>query len=270
MKYVDGKMRKLILIAINVIALFLMSSNNIRQALTGLVIVFGCYVFLLFVYIRTPKENYQLTKGLLRPVPRSNYKFERIITYEVEEAVLTEETWEKLKEVLNSFALEFLYVNFPNVKWDSQFYLMRYSEYSAGQFINMGFYENMLMEEKPTSPIILNEAFVYAVIRFDDFGIIRPIVEHELVHYALWKKGKKFHDHEEDFENKLEELNIPSNNADKSQAYSFTIDRFVTENGFKDILYLAIPSSKQSDKEEYEKLIKKYKEKYLLKINDKE
>lgn len=263
-------MRKLILIAINGIALFLMSSNNIRQALTGLVIVLGCYVFLLFAYIHTPKENYQLTKILLRPAPKSNYKWERIITYEVEEGVLTEETWKKLKEVLNSFALEFLHVNFPNVKWDSQFYLMRYSEYSAGQFINIGFYENLLMAEKPTSPIILNEAIVYAVIKFDDFGIIRPIVEHELVHYALWKEGKKFQDHAEDFENKLEELNIRSNDADKSQVYSFGIDRVVTKNGFKDILCLAIPPSKQSNKEEYENIIKEYKVKYFLKTNNEE
>lgn len=263
-------MRKLIMIAVNVIALFLMSSNNIRQALTGLVIVIGCYVFLLFTYIHTPKENYQLTKVFSRPASKSSYKWERIIAYGVEEGVLTEETWGKLKEVLNSFALEFLHANFPNVKWDSQFYLMRYSEYSAGQFINMGFYENLLMAEKPTAPIILNEAFIYAVIKFDDFGIIRPIVEHELVHYALWKEGKKFQDHAEDFENKLEELNIRSNDADRSQVYSFGIDRIITEKGFKDILCLAIPPIKQSNKEEHENIIKEYKEKYLLKIKNKE
>jgi len=263
-------MRKLIFSTINVIALFLMSSNNIKQALTGLVMICSCYVFLLISYMHTPKENYQLRKVPLRPILRKGYKFERIVSYEVEEDVLTEKTWEVLKSVLNSFALEFLHVNFPDVKWDSQFYLMRHSEYLAGQFINIGFYENLLMPEKPIAPIILNEAFVYAVIKFNDFEIIKAIVEHELVHYALWKEGKKFHDHEEDFENKLEELNILSNDAEKTQAYGFRINRVSLEDGFEDILCLAIPPSKFSNKGEYEGIIKVYREKCLLKLNDKE
>lgn len=270
-------MRKLVFLTINVIALFLMSSNNIKQALTGLAMICACYVFLLISYIHTPKEYYQLRKVSprpirevsLRPIFKNRYKHERIISYEVEEDVLTEKTWEELKSVLNSFALEFLHVNFPNVEWDSQFYLMRYSDYMAGMFLSIDAYENLLMSEKPVAPIILNEAFVYAVIKFNDFGIIRPIVEHELVHYALWKEGKKFHDHEEDFENKLEELNIPSNDADKSQAYSFRIERVVTENGFKDNFSLAIPPSKFSNKGEYEGIISMYREKCLLKLDDK-
>lgn len=263
-------MRKLVFLTINVIALFFMSSNNIRQALIGLAMICACYVFLLISYIHTPKENYQLRKVSSRPVLKKGYKHERIISYEVEEDVLTEKTWEELKSVLNSFTLEFLHVNFPNVEWDSQFYLMRYSDYIAGMFLSIDAYENLLMPEKPIAPIILNEAFVYAVIKFNDFGIIRPILEHELVHYALWKEGKKFHDHEKDFENKLEELNIPSNDAEKSQAYSFGIDRTTTEKGFKDILCLAIPPSKFSNKREYEGVIKAYKEKWFLKLNDKE
>lgn len=261
----DEKMRKLVFLTINVIALFLLSSNNIKQALIGLAMICACYVFLLISYIHTPEREHHLAKAILRPMPKDDYKWERIVDYEVEEGVLTEETWEGLKSILNAFALEFLHANFPDVEWDSQFYLMRYSEYSAGQFINMGFYENLLMEEKPTAPIILNEAFIYAVVKFDDFGIIRPIVEHELVHYALWKQGRDFHDHAEDFENKLEELNIRSNDANKTQVYSFGIDRVVTENGFKDILCLAIPPSKLSNKGEYEEIIKEYKEKYLFK-----
>lgn len=263
-------MRKLVFLTINVIALFLMSSNNVKQVLIGLAMICACYVFLLIGYIHKPRENYQLRKVSLRPILKKGYKHERIVSYEVEEDVLTEKTWEELKSVLNSFALEFLHVNFPNVEWDSQFYLMRYSDYMAGMFLSIGAYENLLMSEKPIAPIILNEAFVYAVIKFNDFGIIKPIVEHELVHYALWKEGKKFHDHEEDFENKLEELNIPSNDADKSQAYSFAIDRTVTRKGFKDNFCLAIPQSKFSNKGEYEGIISMYREKCLLKLDNKE
>lgn len=272
----DEKMRKLLLIIVNVIALVLVLSNSIQQVVIGATMVFSCNLFLLILYFNDPiyKESYKLNNSLgtavkIMPV-KSKYKAKQIISYAVEEGVLTEGNWESLRNVLNSFASEFLHKNYPSVEWGGQFYLMKYSEETAGTFINLGLYKNLLSSEKPIAPIILNEAFVYAVIRFNDFGIIKPIVEHELVHYALWRQGRGFQDHEEAFENELEKLNIRSNDASKTQIYSFGIGRIETENGFKDTLYLLIPPSKQGSEEECENIIKEYKEKYLLRSNDKE
>lgn len=139
---------------------------------------------------------------------------------------------------------------------------MKYNGETAGTFINLGLYKNLLSSEKPIAPIILNEAFVYAVIRFNDFGIIKPIVEHELIHYALWKQGRGFHDHEEDFEETLLDLNVPSNDPDNSKIYSFGVERVDTENGLKDTLYLVIPPNEQSEKDNYMSVLKSYKDRY--------
>lgn len=139
---------------------------------------------------------------------------------------------------------------------------MKYDGETAGTFINLGLYKNLLSLEKPIAPIILNEAFVYAVIRFNDFGIIKPIVEHELIHYALWKQGRGFHDHEEDFEETLLNLNVPSNNPENSKIYSFGVERVDTENGLEDTLYLVIPPNEQSEKDNYMSVLKSYKDRY--------
>lgn len=266
-------MRKLLLIVVNIIALVLVSSNTAQQVVIGATMMFTCNLFLLFFYFNEPiyRESYKLNNSLgmaVKATPvKSKYKAKQIISYAVEEGILTEENWENLKNVLNSFALEFLYKNFPSVGWGGQFYLMKYSEETAGTFINSGVYKNLLSPEKPVVPIILNEAFIYAVIKFNDFEIIKPIVEHELVHYALWKQGRDFRDYEEGFESKLEELNIRSNDASKTQIYSFGIGRVESENGFKDTLYLLIPPSKQANEEEYEEIISMYREKCLLKLD---
>lgn len=261
-------MRKLLLLMVNVVALALVLSNNIQQIVTGITIIISCYLFLLFAYVYTPinKKIYKLNNtfdiGLVAKPIKSKYKVEKIVTYDVEDGILTDEKWNDFKNVLNSFALGFLHKNFPSVEWDSQFYLMKYNGETAGTFINLGLYKNLLLSEKPIAPIILNEAFVYAVIRFNDFGIIKPIVEHELIHYALWKQGRGFHDHEEDFEETLLNLNVPSNDPDNSKIYSFGVERVDTENGLKDTLYLVIPPNEQSEKDNYMSVLKSYKDRY--------
>lgn len=258
-------MRKLLLLMVNVVSLALVLSNNIQQIVTGITMIISCYLFLLFTYVYTPmnKKSYRLSGSLAIAKPiKSKYKVEKIVSYDVEDGILTDEKWSDFRNVLNSFALGFLHKNFPSVEWDSQFYLMKYDGETAGTFINLGLYKNLLSSEKPIAPIILNEAFVYAVIRFNDFGIIKPIVEHELIHYALWKQGRGFHDHEEDFEETLLNLNVPSNNPENSTIYSFGVTRVDTENGLEDTLYLVIPPNEQSEKDNYMSVLKSYKDKY--------
>lgn len=253
-------MRKIIMIAINIIALILMSSSDVKQRIVGVSIIIFCYLFLLLDYTLSNRryKDYK-TARIVAPIlkARKQFKVEKIATYKVNEGVLTEEKWRELRLVLNSFALEFLHTNFPDVEWDSQFYLMKYDERVAGAFMNIGFYKNLMFTEKPMSPILVNESFVYAVLKFNDFGIIKPVVEHELVHYALWKQGKKFGDYQEDFENKLLELNVPSNNPENSNAYGFGVARVESENGIEDTLSLVIPPSKSSEKN-YKHVLEKY------------
>ena len=253
-------MRKIIMITINIIALILMSSSDVKQRIVGVSIIIFCYLFLLLDYT-LPNRSYKnyKTASITEPIlkARKQFKAEKITTYKVVEGVLTEEKWRDLRLVLNSFALEFLHTNFPDVEWDSQFYLMKYDVTIAGVFMGIGLYKNLLFTEKPIAPILLNESFVYAVIKFNDFGIIKPVVEHELVHYALWKQGKKFGDYQEDFENKLLELNIRSNNPENSNVYSFGVESVESENGIEDTLSLIIPPSKSSEKD-YKHVLEKY------------
>lgn len=261
-------MRRFSLVMANVVALAFVLSNNIQQIIIGITIIILCYLFLLFSYVYTPinKKNYTIKTtlgvGVIAKPVKSEYKAEKIVSYKVEEGVLTDEKWSDFKNVLNSFALGFLHKNFPSVEWSSQFYLMKYDEETAGTFVNLGLYGNLLSPEKPIAPIILNEAFVYAVIKFNDFGIIKPIVEHELIHYALWIQGRGFHDHEEDFEETLLNLNVPSNNPENSTTYSFGVTRVDTENGLEDTLYLVIPPNEQSKKDNYMSVLKSYKNGY--------
>ena len=248
------------MIAINIIALILMSSSDVKQRIVGASIIIFCYLFLLLDYTLSNRryKDYK-TERVVAPIlkARKQFKVEKIATYKVNEGVLTEEKWRELRLVLNSFALEFLHTNFPDVEWDSQFYLMKYDERVAGVFMSIGLYKNLMFTEKPMSPILVNESFLYAVLKFNDFGIIKPVVEHELVHYALWKQGKKFGDYQEDFENKLLELNVPSNNPENSNAYGFGVARVETENGIEDTLSLVIPPSKSAEKD-YKQVLKTY------------
>lgn len=253
-------MRKIIMIAINIIALILMSSSDVKQRIVGVSIIIFCYLFLLLDYTLSNRryKDYK-TERVVAPIlnAKKQFKVEKIATYKVNEGVLTEEKWRELRLLLNSFALEFLHTNFPDVEWDSQFYLMKYDERVVGAFMSIGLYKNLMFTEKPMSPILVNESFLYAVIKFNDFGIIKPVVEHELVHYALWKQGKKFGDYQEDFENKLLELNVPSNNPENSNTYGFGVARVESENGTEDTLSLIIPPSKSSEKD-YKHVLEKY------------
>lgn len=260
---------KLFIVATNIHALFLVFSGKPKQIIIGIIILAVFYLFFFFNYIfdagsvvyarnlgiRGESLGVAVHKGL-------QYTVKDITSYEVEENYLTKEKWEKLREELNLYAVEFLKHNFPYVEWDSQFYLKRHNEYVGGSFCPAERHEN-LFYDRPIPPITLNEAFAYAVVKFDDFEIIRTIVEHELVHYALWKQERGFFDGEKDFENKLKELNIRSNNPKQTQLYSFSIKRDNTENGVLDTLQLLIPPNELAEEENYQPVLEEYKKKYV-------
>lgn len=257
-------MKKLIIIFLNVLALYLISSNNTQNVIVGVAIFLSSYLYLFLNFILSnDSKNYQLVS----PSPISEpslaqaiFKVEKITSYKVDEELLTKEKWEEIKIKLNSFAIEFLNKNFPGVEWNSKILLAEYNNYSAGSFLNMTPNQKILFDERNTTQILLSEPFLYAMVKFNDFGIIQPILEHELVHYALWYQNKKFNDGDSDFEKKIAELNIRSNNAGVVKIYSLGIDRNKTENGFEDTLNLVIPPIK-TDKEN-EEALELYKKKY--------
>ena len=257
-------MKKLILILLNFLAMYLMSSGNAQDITVGFVIILLCYLYLVISFILDDNsKNYQLVSPSPISEPslsQAKFKVEKITSYKVDEELLTKEKWEEIKLKLNSFAIEFLKKNFPGVEWNSKILLAEYNNYSAGSFLNMTPNQKILFEERNATQILISEPFLYAMVKFNDFGIVQPIFEHELVHYALGYQNKKFNDGDSDFEKKISELNIRSNNAGVVNIYSLGIDRNKTENGIEDTLNLVIPPIK-TDKEN-EEALELYKKKY--------
>ena len=259
-------MKKLIIIFLNVLALYLLSTNNIQNVVIGSSIFLASYLYLFLSFVLSnDSKNYQLVSPSPISEPslaQAKFKVEKITSYKVDKKLLTKEKWVEIKTKLDSFAIEFLNKNFPGVEWNSKILLAEYNNYSAGSFLNMTPNQKILFGERNTTQILLSEPFLYAMVKFNDFGIVQPVFEHELVHYALWYQNKKFNDGDSDFEKKIAELNIRSNNAGVVKIYSLGIDRNKTEDGIEDILNLVIPPSK-SDKENKEAL-ERYKKKYHL------
>lgn len=257
-------MKKFIVIILNIFALYLISTNDKDSIIIGVIIFLTSYLYLfLYFILSNNSRNYTLAQPISEAsLPQAQFKIEKITSYRVDEELLTKEKWEEIKLELNSFAIEFLKKNFPGVEWNSKILLAEYNNYSAGSFLNMTPNQKILFEERNATQILISEPFLYAMVKFNDFGIVQPIFEHELVHYALWYQNKKFNDGDSDFEKKIAELNIRSNNAGVVKIYSLGIDRNKTENGFEDTLNLVIPPSK-SIKENKEAL-ELYKKKYHL------
>ena len=257
-------MKKFIVIILNIFALYLMSTNDKDSIIVGMIIFLTSYLYLfLYFILSNNSRNYTLAQPILiseASLPQPKFKVEKITSYKVDEELLTKEKWGEIKIKLNSFSVEFLNKNFPGVEWNSKILLAEYNNYSAGSFLNMTPNQKILFDERNTTQILLSEPFLYAMVKFNDFGIIQPILEHELVHYALWYQNKKFNDGDSDFEKKIAELNIRSNNAGVVNIYSLGIDRKKTDNGVEDTLNLLIPPSKTT--KENEEALALYKKKF--------
>ncbi|WNU96082.1 hypothetical protein [Streptococcus sp. DTU_2020_1000888_1_SI_GRL_NUU_041A] len=116
---------KLFLVATNIHALFLVFSGKPKQIVIGIVILAVFYLFFFFNYIfdtgsavyarnlsiRGEALGVTVHKGL-------QYTVKDITSYEVEENYLTKEKWEKLREELNLYAIEFFKRNFPFAPFD--------------------------------------------------------------------------------------------------------------------------------------------------------
>ena len=255
--------RKFTIILLNVLALYLMCSGNVKDITVGFAIIILCYLFLLVNFISSNSSNYArlVSAEEIYAVPsKKQFKVEKITSYKVDKELLTKEKWEEIKNKLNSFAIEFLNTHFSDVEWNSKLLLSEYNDYSAGSFLNMNPNQKILFDDRNATQIMISEPFLYAMIKFNDFGIVQPILEHELVHYALWYQNKGYNDGDSDFEEKISELNIRSNNAEVVNIYSLGIERDKTENGIEDTLNLVIPPIK-TDKEN-EEALELYKKKY--------
>ena len=257
-------MKKFIVIILNIFALYLMSTNDKDSIIVGMIIFLTSYLYLfLYFILSNNSRNYTLAQPILiseASLPQAQFKVEKITSYKVDEELLTKEKWEEIKIKLNSFAIEFLKKNFPGVEWNSKILLAEYNNYSAGSFLNMTPNQKILFEERNATQILISEPFLYAMVKFNDFEIVQPIFEHELVHYALWYQGMNFHDGQDDFENKIAELNIRSNNAEVVNIYSLGIERKKTDFGIEDTLNLIIPPRKTT--KENKEALELYKKKY--------
>lgn len=104
-------MKKLIIIFLNITALYLISSNNTQNIIVGVAIFLSSYLYLLLNFILSnDSRNYKLARPMLideSSLPQARFKVEKITSYKVDENLLTKEKWEEIKIKLNSFAIEF-------------------------------------------------------------------------------------------------------------------------------------------------------------------
>ena len=102
-------MKKLIIIFLNVLALYLISSNNTQNVIVGVAIFLSSYLYLFLNFILSnDSKNYQLVSPSPISEPslaQARFKVEKITSYKVDEELLTKEKWEEIKIKLNSFAI---------------------------------------------------------------------------------------------------------------------------------------------------------------------
>ena len=129
-------------------------------------------------------------------------------TYEVVDPSVSKADWERFKVKLEDYAETFLKTHYPTVVLDLEFRLLDQSldEKTNGRHVALNAYFGQFDHY-----IYLSDWLVHASLYCDDFSLVVPTLSHELVHYALFKLGKGYHDGEEDFEKELERLNLPSN-----------------------------------------------------------
>ena len=129
-------------------------------------------------------------------------------TYEVTDANVSKVDWETFKVKLEDYAEDFLKTYYPTVPMDLEFRLLDQAldKDVNGRHVALNAYFGQFDHY-----IYLSDWLVHASLYYDDFSLVVPTLSHELVHYALFRLGKGYHDGEDDFEKELERLKLPSN-----------------------------------------------------------
>jgi hypothetical protein len=130
------------------------------------------------------------------------------MTYEVTDVNVSKADWDSFKIKLENYAEDFLKTHYPTIVLDLEFRLFDQSldEKTNGRHVALNAYFGQFDHY-----IYLSDWLVHASLYYDDFSLVVPTLSHELVHYALFRLGKGYHDGEEDFEKELERLSLPSN-----------------------------------------------------------
>ena len=146
--------------------------------------------------------------SLGRAVFKSNKERNVYMTYEVKEDRVSEDDWFAFKVKLEDYAKNFLEKYYPAVVVDFEFRLLdqKLDKALNGRHIALDTYFGDF-----DNYIYLSDWLVHASIYCEDFSIVVPTLSHELVHYALFKLGKKYGDGQNDFEKELERIGLPSN-----------------------------------------------------------
>lgn len=130
------------------------------------------------------------------------------MTYEVKEDRISEDDWKAFKVKVEDYAKNFLEKYYPTVVVDFESRLLdqkldnNLNGRHTALYSYFGDHDNY---------IYLSDWLVHASIYCDNFSIVVPTLSHELAHYALFKLGKGHRDGQNDFENELERIGLPSN-----------------------------------------------------------
>lgn len=193
------------------------SNNNIETSdfLLSASVIFATYFFGLFKLLGALKPyggelvlTHAPSPSLGRAVLKSNSKRNVYMTYEVKEDRISEDDWKAFKVKLEDYAKNFLEKYYPTVVVDFEPRLLdqkldnNLNGRHTALYSYFGDHDNY---------IYLSDWLVHASIYCDNFSIVVPTLSHELAHYALFKLGKGHRDGQNDFENELERIGLPSN-----------------------------------------------------------
>ena len=180
------------------------TSNGFLLSVVVIVMTYFSSLVRLLDSLRSSGSHLALQSSLVTVMPeRTCYR-----TYEVADADVSKVDWETFKVKLEDYAEDFLKTHYPTVDLDLEFRLLDQSldEKTNGRHVALNAYFGQFDHY-----IYLSDWLVHASLYYDDFLLVVPTLSHELVHYALFRLGKGYHDGQEDFENELERLSLPSN-----------------------------------------------------------
>lgn len=223
------------------------SNNNIetRDFVLSVSVILVTYLIGLNKFLGELRSHHvELVRNappLGRAIIKSNIELERNVymTYEVKEDRVSEDDWKAFKVKLEDYAKNFLEKYYPTVVVDFEFRLLdqkldnNLNGRHTALYSYFGDHDNY---------IYLSDWLVHASIYCDDFSIVVPTLSHELVHYALFKLGKKHGDGQNDFEKELERIGLPSNYNRKFMAIHVSRKE---ENG-KTIAEIYVDKNEQS------------------------